>query len=178
MTKLLLFPMLLIGMLFVAIVISMYKSESEKNKKLKKELETELSKKVKRELVSVPLSFSDKKQLMRLFKEKISFMSFISETKDYLFYYKKGETTIAGINKDYAIIKVKVRKLKLRKESFFNVTITAWKTENDFKENKTPDKELVDLLCKKEIFNSQMLAGLNKFFNNPTNTNTLKIETD
>lgn len=160
------------------IMYHLYRSENKKNAKLKQELREEIEKKAKRELVTVSLTMADKKRLMKIFREKIEWMVFMRDTKDYVFHYKKGEASLSGINKDFAIIEVKIRKQKLIKQEYMNVTIKAWKTEDSFKDKKEPDKDFIDLLCKKEVFNSQILATMNQFFHNPSNKNTITIETE
>lgn len=169
---------------FISALFSLkYKTEKAKKEKAEKELKDLINQKSKKELMPVELTLADKKFLFKIFREKISYISFIKNIKQYFLIYNKNDLSLSGINKDYDIIKVEIRKMKLNKDILFNASIKAWKKESDFKKNADPDKEVVDLLCKKEFFNNQILAALSKFFINPSSKkndlkNKLSIDND
>lgn len=178
MIRLIVLPLLLLGLTFIStLFFSMYKHENKQKKKIADELKEELDRKAKRELIPTKLTISDKKQLMRIFNEKIEWMIFFGEKKEYVFYYKKGEASLTGINKEYAIIEVKIKKLRFQKEGFFDISIRAWEKEEDFKAKSDPQKEMINFLCKKDLFNTQIMAAMKKFFYNKNEENHLTIET-
>lgn len=158
-------PLILLVGLVVMLV--KYLVLKERSRLMKQELE----KKKQKEIENVEFSKRDKNLLFKLFRKKIEYLSLIKTVEQYEFFYKRKEFFIGGINKDYDIIKVQIRKVRINGQSLFNMDILAWTDEEDFKKEYKPSKEILEVIIKEETLKEQVLFSMNQFFTNENKIN-------
>lgn len=136
-------------------------------------MKQELDKKTEKQIETVELTTWDKKQLFKIFRKKIEYMSMIKTVNQYEFFYKRGDFFIGGVNNDYDVVKVQVRKVRINGQSLFNMDVLAWTDNDDFKKDYKPSKEILEVMIKEETLKDQTLFVMNQFF---TNKNDIKEE--
>ncbi len=160
-------PLILLTVL--GIVFVKYLLLKERSRLMKQEL----NKKTEKQIETVELTTWDKKQMFKLFRKKIEYISMIKTVNQYEFFYKRGEFFIGGVNSDYDVIKVQVRKVRINGQSLFNMDVLAWTDKDDYKKEYKPSKEILEVMVKEETLKEQTLFVMNQFF---TNENKVKEE--
>lgn len=135
-------------------------------KNANKVLKEELTKKQKKEIKSVDLNPADKKFLQNIFNKKINYISFIKKIKHYEFFYRKGETLFGRKNVNFEVIKIRLNKIKIDNETLFKIDVFAWEDKSSFEKEENPDKKVIEVITKKEIFKKQVIFTLEDFFIN------------
>lgn len=170
-------PIIILLIFVILFFLFKYTMAKDKNKDLKKEL----SKKAEKEMIHADLTRSDKKFFSKIFNKKINYISYVKKIKHYDLFYRKGEFFYGGLNEEYDVIKISLRKVKVNGEELFNMDVYSWKNKLAFEREEPSDKKMESILTKKELFKQQVMFSLDGFFEKlvkEKDENTINIDND
>jgi len=167
---------IIVFILTITVLFFVLKYKIIKNKN--KELEKKLERITEKEIVNVDLNSSDKKFFQKIFNKKIKYLSFIKKIKYYEFIYSRGDFFFGGKNENYDVVKIRLKKIKINGEPLFNIDVFAWEDKLSFEREEKPDKQIIEVLTKKEMFKQQVLLTLDNFFVSIKEKETKEITID
>lgn len=177
MFKLIIFPVfvLIFGLLYFMIKakinegilkvrLEMEQKKNEKNEKKAESKKKDDSKVQEDSIQNIELTISDKKMMSKIFKKKVSRFIYIKNISVYEFFYRQGDMFQNKINKDFEVIKVSLKKIKISEKVFYSIDIMAWNTKYDFENKKAPVNKIENVLSSEGNLNDQVEITFKDFF--------------